>query len=202
MRASRPPPVRDLLAGFVEAAVDPVDVEQAIELRPESERATQRGQRCRPRRGGRANRPRAPTSIEGDEGHAVELVDVEAIAQRGPEPRHGFLEHVGLFRLGRFVAVEPPAEAEAEKDDERRRDMSRSKPGSTKAVQAERRGVALRNAWNHGHAGVPMKPSAMAKKARMASGIVMTVGFRDACARGRASSRRRRSRPGASYRTR
>ncbi len=54
--------VRELFAGFVEAAVDPVDVEQAVELRPESEEPCDERRRCRPTRGDRASRPRAPTT--------------------------------------------------------------------------------------------------------------------------------------------
>ena len=104
----------EFFAAFVEAAVDDVGVEEAIELRPEAEEPGDRGDDAAPDAAVEPVGDARPPCIEGDDGDAVELVDVELVAKNGPDPGHGLLERIGLFGLGRFVAVEPPAEAEAD----------------------------------------------------------------------------------------
>src|ERR1039458_8881608 len=95
---------RKFLAGFVESPVDPVDVEQAVELRPEGEDPSNESNDSAPDAAIEPISHARPPCIEDNHRDAVELVDVEAIAERGPQPGNGFFERVELFRLGRFVA--------------------------------------------------------------------------------------------------
>src|SRR5208283_1205658 len=105
-----------LFAGFVEAAVDPVDVEQAVELRPETEEPRDQGHDAAPHTAIEPIAHARPPRVEGNHGDAVKLIHIKAIAKPGPQPWRGFFEGVGRIGLRRFVAVEPPAETEAEKD--------------------------------------------------------------------------------------
>ncbi len=59
--------------------------------------------------------------------------------------------------------------------------ISASSPGSLKPAKSNFACWPSRNALNHGHAGVPIAPSATAKNARIASGIVITRGLSCAC---------------------
>ena len=88
-----------LLAGLVEAAVDPVHVEQAVELRPEAEESTRPSNDAAPYAAVKPIGDARPPRVEGNHRDTIELVDIEAIAQRGPEPRRGFFERVRLLRL-------------------------------------------------------------------------------------------------------
>jgi len=97
------------LRSLVEAAVNHVGVEEAVQLRPQTEEQSLLRQRA-PDASVEPIATRA-TMRRSDEGHSVELVDIELVAETA-RSRHG-LSRASALRLWGVVAVEPPTKAEA-----------------------------------------------------------------------------------------